>query len=843
MAENILRKSYNETLGLDLKSSDLNRPEGHASGIKNIQFRKSGAKEKRKGYQAASESCGGFGTFTYSRVNPVTSADEAEILRVGSTVYKEVESTLTVTYTGLSATAILSIYFNPTNDEYECQIQVGTAIVLTQGLGKGFDELSTYTVDDLKTAIDALTDITATLTGSTTTPAAFIPIVRNADLTIAPYVAKAKYCQEINTPITNPLSGSETNKNSLDFENVSSVQLNNNIYFSNGYDEVLKYDGQNLYRAGLPTPTVSSALGGAGAVTGTNYYHVAQYVQIDNSLNVVEGNTQIVTAGLSPSAQSMNVTVSNIQASTGFNTNCAIVAGAQVTVNTITVDNGSGGAHTMKVGDTAYFYDAVSAAYIEREVTAVAGTTITVAGAAVTVADNAVISNNLRIAIWRNETSAITPDTFFLVEEIPNNSFAATQVYNDNKLDTALGAQLLDPITDRSPPPKGKYISAFKNQMIIAGQIGNPNNVSYSTPENPEYFPADANAFLVETVTGDIITGIAPNNELFAIFKSKSIFMVTGNIAEDQIRVDLLSQDIGCAAHASIAEVRGALCFLSDRGPYALTGGQIPTQLGDGKIDPAFDGQAMNNDVRILLFGTQVLTPDQQFVLKRSVGINDRTSEKYLLYVPCLSTEGSDKYENSNSKIFAFEYERNGWLLWDNINAAGGMAIFGDDVYWTERRYSSFNTSVDSILYRRHNINDAWDYEDHDSPVDVDYSTNWESLGEPSVLKRFTRFKFYNFEETPNNEFNLTVKVETNYIHETTVGEFTLTGASGGYGVSAYGTSAYGDPTDPTMKHKLNPGRVKSMRLRFQNSEHHQNIIIPGWELECVAPFKPAFKS
>jgi hypothetical protein len=108
----------------------------------------------------------------------------------------------------------------------------------------------------------------------------------------------------------------------------------------------------------------------------------------------------------------------------------------QVSVSTITVDDGSGGSHTMKVGQTAYFYDSVSASFVTREITAVAATTITIAGAAVTVADNAVISNNLRIMILRTVS---TGTIYKFVAEIPNNSFSATQVYTDATADASLG--------------------------------------------------------------------------------------------------------------------------------------------------------------------------------------------------------------------------------------------------------------------------------------------------------------------------------------------------------------------------------------------------------------------
>ena len=63
--------------------------------------------------------------------------------------------------------------------------------------------------------------------------------------------------------------------------------------------------------------------------------------------NPHRGNLNETTSLLSPAAQSIDVTVANVLASTGFNTNCAVVNGAQSGVTVITVD----AFHTMKVGD------------------------------------------------------------------------------------------------------------------------------------------------------------------------------------------------------------------------------------------------------------------------------------------------------------------------------------------------------------------------------------------------------------------------------------------------------------------------------------------------------------
>lgn len=829
----ILVKSYNTHSGLDLKSNDLTRGPTFASAMKNAQYRKSGSIEKRPGYQTYASGAGPYGQFVYAKVNRTTGAEEPEVLSADSQLKKLLQSTISITYTGASPTAPVSIFYDVATAQYRCQIMEGATLVLDQALGLGFDEASPYTVNQLSTAINALANFATTLTGATTTPAAFIKTVVEWDLVSGDLDVMASYWSTVNTYYANQFAGSVTNQNSSEFENVSFVQVNNVVLMGNGYDEVLKYDGQNVYQAGLPKPDTATLALVAGAITGGPYSYRIQYIQWDAVGNLTESSLSDESAQVNPAAQNVQVTLENIVAD--YNINGAIVNGAQVTVTTITADNGSGGNQTLRVGDTAYFYDSVSAAYVEREVTAATNTSITIAGAAVTVADNAVISNNLRIAVWRNATAGPAITVWYLVAEIPNNAFAATQVYTDSTLDANLGAQLTPPFTDRGAIPKGKYMSVFRNQLVISGKFDEPNTVFYSDIESPEYFPA-LNQFDVNALTGDVITGLAPNNEVFAIFKNRSVHIVSGSIAENTFRVDQITSDIGCVAHHTIVEVRGILFFLSELGPRKIVGGQVPTALG-----PSSDNEMVS---RIDPIFEQISLPaDFQFSLKRATAANDRIKEKYVLFLPAESEEGGDVYANSNSAVYAYDYSRDAWLQWDNMNMAGGVVTLDNELYWIERRYSDFNSSVDSNFYRRHNNEDAFDYQDNNVPVNFSYAHQWEAVGEPSVMKKFLNIRVFSVEELQNNETNLTIKTEHNYTPDDYKSVLTMQFGGGGYGLSPYGTTPYGDPSIAAKKHKINSSRTRSLRVTFENNLDHENIIIAGFELEIATPYAPGFKS
>lgn len=832
------KQYFRSNRGLDLKSSDLNRGKDFASSMRNAQYRASGAPEKRKGNQIHSGPADGWGTFNYRRVDADDQLEEI-VVSVGRGLKRLYFTGIEVTYTGPEAAAYLSLFFDPTTDQYRCSIIAGLTQVLDFALGKGYDEAAPVTINTLAAAIGALANFTATVTGDGAVPGAYIRVIRDIDVKAIPWTGNAGYWVEANSPITNPFDGSYAKRNETDFENVSAVQLRNVLYLSNGYDFLYKYDGQNLYRAGIPKAiSIASVLGGAGAVTGTNYFHRVQYVQVDAAGNTIEGNILAVTAGLNPVAQSMNLAVPNILIGSGFNTNAAIVAGAQAAVNQITVDDGAAGQNTMKAGDTAYFFDAVSAAYVERLVTARDNASITVAGAPVTVADNAVISNNLRILVQRNQTSAISPTVFYEVVQLPNNPFTATQAYNDNLTDAQLGFIITPPPTDRSLPPKGKYVTAFQNLLFVTGNPSDQTKIYWSDIDSPEYFPAGVNEERVETLLAEPTTGIAGGSSVLAVFTRFSTVIGSGTFGDLNYRLEEKASNIGCSSQASITFIDGFMVWWSENGPYAMAGGQLPVALGANEEGESRIAPVMNQDG--YEFNPGLVS--QFFRAKRCVAFNWASQSKVLFYLPAETSQAGVRLPNGNSRVFAYDYSRDAWLEWTNINMIGGACACADEIFFKGRRLSSLTSDTVSELRRFHNLNDAWDYEDNDEPVDWEHGPQWEDLGQPGILKKFLELQIYSLEDVSNSSLNVTVKQEINFQKDAPVAEFNMQITGSGYGQSQYGSDPYGDPLSAKLKHELARERTYATRTIFTNNEHQQNCVISGWELLFVAPFRVEFK-
>ena len=231
--------------------------------------------------------------------------------------------------------------------------------------------------------------------------------------------------------------------------------------------------------------------------------------------------------------------------------------------------------------------------------------------------------------------------------------------------------------------------------VTITGDPSATNTVYYSDIESPEYFPPADNSFLVNTT----VTGMRELDNLFFIFKEKSIDAVSGDFGTDQFEVDNISSEgIGCQAHASIQEVNKEIWFLSDDGVYVVSSQGL---------------REASDPIRPRFIGT-----DHSF--KQAVAFNWTKENKYLLMLPTLNTDPSSA-NDTNSRIYVYNYfpRHAAWHEWRNFNFMGGISIVDNELFFTRR------AKPDSTIYehtqRLKNDGDENDYIDHDQAISFTY--------------------------------------------------------------------------------------------------------------------------
>lgn len=824
----VLNKRYDNFGGYDLRSDRLTNPL-IALEAKNAIRLDTGPLAKRPGGKTSIGSQGGLGLPEHIRVDSSTGAVTSEILSIGASLYRVITSSITLTYSGSATGVTLTVYVDSSTSTWKFKLIADGTTDLDYDMGLGFDEASPKTLANLKTAVDALSDYAMSISGTTSTPAAIaLPMLIAEPFASGSLVVSFLEYEAVNQPTgaSNPFAGSVTNRSDDDFENVVSINLNNVTYFSNGYNELKKYDGVDVYRAGMPQGSLSGVAAGASGSLSGDYIYIISYIQKDAQGNIVEGIESDDSSTVSPSTQSVNVTVNNVLDSTGFNTDCAVAAGAQSGVTTITVDDGSGGTHSMKVGQIAYFYDGVSSSYVEREITAVAATTITISGANVNIADNAVISNNLRIGIYRTFDGGIDK---YLVAEIPNNSFNTTQVYVDDIVDGSLGAKYLYPLVSHGLPPKGRYITAHQNLLIVAGIFDEPTTVHFSDVLSPEYF-GSTQSFDVKPVNSKKISGIHSNGEFLAVFQEKSTHLAVGDLTTFTFTVELVSADIGCVAHNALVEIQGVLFVLTTRGVRPLINGAYQESISE-QILP--------------IFNRRDLPDDQKPVFKRAVATHDEYNQRYLLYVPAEETTTSELHPNEFQRVYAYDYTRGEWWPWTNINAAGGLLVIDEEMYWSERRYSTFGSTMSYQLHRRHKTKTNYDFKDDVSATPFRYETGWETLGEPSVYKNFNKLKVFSLDAYRAATFDIQIQTRNNFnsaIHTDLTLSFGAGGSSLGWGLSTWGMFPWGNPSTPYKRASLKRIKSQAQQYIFINDTIDEGVLISAWETQVAAPYRREIK-
>ena len=789
MPEHRLLRGSGEFKGLDRKTSTLQLPAEYSIEMKNAAYRETGAINKRKGYHinTVNTNEGSYGIFTYKKVNSSTGAVTDELLMVDDDLKTLVEGTFTITYSG-SSQSWYSIKLDSSTLTFKFIITEGLlGEVLNYDIGTGLGHSSDKTLTQLKSAVDAVTNFSAAISGTLTgsEKAALMdttvgyPIdsdaVNNAyPIPYRKWTAVTKGDSGLSATFPGYLR-TAGNLNEADLENATFALLNDVVYIGNGYDEIMKYDGTRVYRAGLPKPISLAGAdkgSGSGGPNGAYFYKMV-YEYTDAQGNIITSEPFTTTSAVTVTDNTITVTYPNLQ---------------------------SGG------WDLA--------------------------------------SSNLKIKLYRNKAGEGTTGTFYHITTVVNNTSGATSTFDDTVADAALVTDYIDHVKKHDPPPKGRYVTAFQGCLVIAGQRTNVNNIQYSMPFDlstgeigSEYFPSDDNGVVVESAFGDKITAIAPLREGLFIFHANSIHILTGDIAEPTgipYRVDLLTREggVGCESQASIQELDGNLVFLSAKGVYAINTSNTLMELSEL--------------VKALLLDTV----STKYKRKRAVGFMWVEENVYVIHVP---TELDDTGSGGNPAIYttggiilAYDYSKKAWLKWDNIDYSGGVSLYKDKIFFNGRSKSSTSV-VESELSSHSNSKTTYDFNDHASAVEFSYETNWESLKEPTIPKKFLRLKVYAMDvdgtfESP--KFDLSIKVQRDFKY-VDLGTITFQyGAenAAGWGGASWGTSGYGAAINQAVKTKMPTGKAKSMKLTFENSIINENILITNYEHEIVAPYRVEIK-
>ena len=435
---------------------------------------------------------------------------------------------------------------------------------------------------------------------------------------------------------------------------------------------------------------------------------------------------------------------------------------------------------------------------ITRLITATTSSSITVDGDPVTLVDDQAISNGLKINIWRTEGDGVAISKF-LVDTIPNNSLVESHSYIDQIADTSLGRIWEEPKLDHGLPPSGRYVSAWNSVIVIGGNPDYPSLAYYSIAgeTSPEYFPPESNQVSLDSIFGDVIKGVYPAAEFFQAFKDNCYFTFSGDIYQDNVRVDqMMKADMEFSSHHAIVDRRENILFLDREGVFELGPGGYPEEKSK-IIQPSFD-------------------LDSTAIFLRAHAFLRRDLNQLYFFIPLEAESDTDsRYATMDSKVFVYNFDNNSWYIWDALNMAGGMVQIGNDIFFQEETYSSVTESVRYHLHRLGDENIGQSFADLNEPISAYFRTARYGADTPEIYKKFVRIRVQSDPNYITADESITVETHKGLTSTAPHSSFTLL-----------------PDTVGRSKQRLLPTKDTALAVTFSNEELHQNMALVGWSME-----------
>lgn len=312
-------------------------------------------------------------------------------------------------------------------------------------------------------------------------------------------------------------------------------------------------------------------------------------------------------------------------------------------------------------------------------------------------------------------------------------------------------------------------------------------SIYWTDSANPEGFPQDGlHEFLIETKASDKMKGIAPNKDAIFAFKERSTGVVVGSLADNDLSLEVLEDDIGLCNHRTIQEVRGSLVWLDPiNGFYSCVAGRLPENIGFN----ISDYQKINS---------------QGLDYNTACAANFRKENIYICSV--------------GTTTFVFDYandgslRRNCWYIWDRFNVKSVLATSDDKLLIDDGQYS----------LKMKVTNTKYDFTDHKSAIDMILNMAWLTGGYPTIDKHWINL----WMNSVQGGFTVDVSQYGNYL-DTVISE--LLGIN--FPLESTGKKAVKNSFKAAIP------KLSGTSFGIRNNEKNQYVRFQGLEVELSGDF------
>lgn len=337
--------------------------------------------------------------------------------------------------------------------------------------------------------------------------------------------------------------------------------------------------------------------------------------------------------------------------------------------------------------------------------------------------------------------------------------YLAGKIADEKDLISGTDPSLLARSKFRKSPPKGKYITLFRNILVVGGSPTAPFTIWNSFTGGANNIWPLAFETQIRDQKGEILTGLASLYDRVFAFTRSSIH--EGSLNDDgSLSFNPLAQGVGFSAHNAVV--------------------QVPYNGGLGLAGPATDGIYLTNGtepVPILDNWSRLISDGINVrVLDRAVGGVLRSNN---LAMWAVASRGS----STNDRILAWDYSANTWWVWRHPIGVSSMA----SVIVNGKETMAFGTDDGIVQY-------LWDSPDDDGSAINSYALSAPEQPMGPVALEFNRLNL-TMRSLGSNQ-TLDVAFCVNERDVSTQGQlvaYPVTEDQGSFGDVAFGTGRFAD--------------------------------------------------
>jgi hypothetical protein len=352
-----------------------------------------------------------------------------------------------------------------------------------------------------------------------------------------------------------------------------------------------------------------------------------------------------------------------------------------------------------------------------------------------------------------------------------------------------------------------KYITVHDHHLIASGVGNNLNTVYYSVYNDATDFGGSgAGAVAIS----DQVQGIKGFRENLIVFTQNSIHKLININDAQNVRIDPITENVGCLSGYSIQEFGGDLVFLAPDGIRTVAG---TARIGDVELS------SISRQIQEIV--TALTTSTSSFIITSDVL---RAKSQYRLFYSTIAQDPSE----AKGIIGTFTGQGFEWSETKGIQALGFASGFNSNGVEV-----SFHGDKDGYVYN-HDTGDSFLNAGSEANIFATYQTPDIDCGDIGTRKtlKYVRTSF-----SPEGNLQPVLRLRYDYqdVDIPQPSDYTLTGIPlpAIFGTSVFGTSTFGASSDPMFRQTVE-GSGHTVSFRIRSDDTRSPYAINGFYIDYM---------